>query len=52
MDVAKSLETYAATQWFDQLYSLYHQDAPENLIWYLDVFQDVFETGIVAQVCN
>ena len=22
--------------------SLYYQDVPENLIWYLDAFQDVF----------
>ena len=31
---------YAVTQWFYQLYSLYYQDFPENLIWYLDPFQD------------
>ena len=32
-DVVKLLQAYGVTQWFYQLYSLYYQDVPENLIW-------------------
>ena len=45
-DVVKLLEAYAVTQWFYQVYSLHYQDVPENLIWYLDAFEDVFETEL------
>ena len=48
----KILEAYAITQWFYQLYSLYNQDVPENLIWHLDAFQDAFERGLVVQGCD
>ena len=40
------------TQCFYQLYSLFYQDAPENLIWYRDGFQDVYERGVVVQFCD
>ena len=43
------LEAYAVTRWFNQLYSLYYQNVPENLIWYLEAFQDVFKRGLVQQ---
>ena len=41
--MVKLLEAYGVNQWFNQLYSLYYQDVPENLNWYLDAFQDFFQ---------
>ena len=34
----KLFEADTVTGWFYQLYSLYYQDIPENLIWYLGTF--------------
>ena len=50
-DAVKLLEAYAVTQWFYQLYLLYYH-ASENLIWYLDAFQDAFERELVVQGCD
>ena len=47
-----NLQTYTVIQWFYKLYLLYYQDASENLIWYLDSFQDVFERGLFLQGCD